>query len=174
VGSGWAEQGHPDRLPATCHRTHGVRHFHGCYPVGDDCLWGANRRRKSAANTLAALKSIRAGRPDGAPTYVITDHLSAHTGADIRRWSRKNKVVLCFTPTYACGRIRSRPASGRCGSSSSPTRTTLTTRCRSVPARLPALVQRQRDVLAAERKERARIRSEKGIRWGGLPLVAAA
>ncbi len=32
---------------------------------------------------------------------------------------------------------------------------------------------RHRDVLAAERKERARIRSEKGIRWGGRPLKAA-
>ncbi|WUX02979.1 hypothetical protein OG568_52915 (plasmid) [Streptomyces sp. NBC_01450] len=31
-----------------------------------------------------------------------------------------------------------------------------------------------RDVLAAERKERARIRSEKGIRWGGRPLATAA
>lgn len=33
---------------------------------------------------------------------------------------------------------------------------------------------RHRDVLAAERKERARIRSETGIRWGGRPLKAAA
>ncbi|AJT69922.1 hypothetical protein T261_8329 [Streptomyces lydicus] len=33
---------------------------------------------------------------------------------------------------------------------------------------------RHRDVLAAERKERARIRSEKGIRWGGRPLQAVA
>ncbi|GAA2508531.1 hypothetical protein GCM10010406_51270 [Streptomyces thermolineatus] len=30
-----------------------------------------------------------------------------------------------------------------------------------------------RDVLAAERKERARIRSEKGIHWGGRPALAA-
>lgn len=45
------------------------------------------------------------------------------------------------------------------------------------PARLPPVAQRQRphrDLLAAERKERARIRSEKGIRWGGRPLAAAA
>jgi hypothetical protein len=32
---------------------------------------------------------------------------------------------------------------------------------------------RRHDVLAAERKERARIRSEKGIRWGGRPALAA-
>lgn len=33
---------------------------------------------------------------------------------------------------------------------------------------------RHPDVLAAQRKERARIRTEKGIRWGGRPLVIAA
>ena len=56
-------------LPATYHRSHGVRYFHGCYSVGDDTLWGVNRHRKGAANTLAALKSIRAARPDGAPHH---------------------------------------------------------------------------------------------------------
>ncbi|SBT38882.1 hypothetical protein GA0070611_0707 [Micromonospora auratinigra] len=33
---------------------------------------------------------------------------------------------------------------------------------------------RHHDVLAAERKERARIRSEKGIRWGSRPLATSA
>ena len=33
---------------------------------------------------------------------------------------------------------------------------------------------RHPDVLAAQRKERARIRSEKGICWGGHPLTTAA
>ncbi|GAA3482937.1 hypothetical protein GCM10018966_093840 [Streptomyces yanii] len=101
AGSCWAKQGKPNRLPATYRRTHGVTYFHGCYSVGDDRLWGVNRRRKGTANTLAALKSIRAARPDGAPIYIILDNLSAHTGADIRRWAKKNKVELCFTPTYA-------------------------------------------------------------------------
>ncbi len=78
-----------------------MTYFHGCYSVGDDRLWGVNHRRKGTANTLAALKSIRAARPDGAPIYIILDNLSAHTGADIRRWAKKNKVELCFTPTYA-------------------------------------------------------------------------
>lgn len=75
----------PDRLPATYHRTHGVRYFHGCYSIGEDTLWGVNRLRKGARNTLAALKSSRAARPDGAPIYVILDNLSAHKGPDIRR-----------------------------------------------------------------------------------------
>jgi transposase InsO family protein len=59
------------------------------------------RCRKGTANTLAALKSIRAARRHGAPIYIILDNLSAHTGADIRRWARQDKVELCFTPTYA-------------------------------------------------------------------------
>ncbi len=101
AGSCWAKQGKPNRLPATYRRTHGVTYFHGCYSVGDDRLWGVNRRRKGTANILAALKSIRAARPDGAPIYIILDNLSAHTGTDIRRWAKKNKVELCFTPTYA-------------------------------------------------------------------------
>ncbi|MBT2543083.1 hypothetical protein J7E99_20830 [Streptomyces sp. ISL-44] len=33
---------------------------------------------------------------------------------------------------------------------------------------------RRPDVLTAHRRERARIRSEKGIRWGGRSSVAAA
>ncbi len=41
--------------------------------MGDDRLWGVNRRRKGTANTLAALKSIRAARPDGAPIYIILE-----------------------------------------------------------------------------------------------------
>jgi hypothetical protein len=65
--SGWAEQGCPDRLPAACHRTHGVRYFHGCYSVGEDILWGVSCRRKGAANTLTGLKSIRAARPGRRP-----------------------------------------------------------------------------------------------------------
>ncbi|TCJ33238.1 hypothetical protein E0504_38990 [Parafrankia sp. BMG5.11] len=44
---------------------------------------------------------------------------------------------------------------------------------RSRPAQPPPRAHAP-DVLAAERKERARIRSEKGIRWGGRPLKTAA
>lgn len=123
-----------------------MRYSHGCYSIGDDALWGVNRWRKGAVNTLAALKSIRAARADGAPIYVILDNLSAHKGVDIRRWAKKNKVNLCFTPTYA--------------SWANP-----------IEAYFNA---RHPDVLAAQRRERAWIRSEKGIRWGGRPLAAAA
>jgi transposase len=177
AGSCWAEQGRPDRLPATFHCTHGVTYFHGCYSVGDDILWGINRRRKGTVNTWAALKTIRAARPDGAPIYVIVDNLSAHTGTKIRRWAKKNKVELCFTPTNASW---ANPIEAHFGplrqftlaNSHHPNHTVQTRelqrylRWRNANARHP-------DVLAAQRRERARIRSEKGIRWGGRQLIAA-
>lgn len=133
AGSCWAKQNRPDRVPATYHRTHGVTYFHGCYSVGDDTLWGVNRRHKGAVNSLAALKSIRAARPDGAPIYVIMDNLSAHKGTKIRAWARKNKVELCFTPTNASWANPVEAHSGRCGSSPSPTPTIRTTPCRPGP-----------------------------------------
>lgn len=177
-GAGWAAAGHPERHPATYHRTHGVRYFHGCYSVGDDTLWGVNRCKKGAANSLAALKSIRAARPDGAPIYVILDDLSAHKGEKICRWAKKHRVELCFTPTYASW---ANPIEAHFGplrqftvANSNHRNHTVQTRAlhaylgwRNKNARHP-------DVLAAQRRERARIRSEKGIRWGGRPLAAAA
>jgi transposase len=59
------------------------------------------RRRKGGDHSLAALKSIRAARPDGAKIYVIMDNLSANKTPAIRKWAKKNKVELCLTPTYA-------------------------------------------------------------------------
>jgi transposase len=178
AGSCWAGQNRPDRLPATYHRTHGVTYFHGCYSVGDDTLWGVNRRRKGAGQSLAALKSIRSARPDGAPIYVIMDNLSAHKGTKIRTWARKHRVELCFTPTNASW---ADPIEAHFGplrqftlaNSNHPNHTVQTRelhrylRWRNANARHP-------DVLAAQRRERARIRSEKGLRWGGRPLTSAA
>ncbi|WP_405652459.1 IS630 family transposase [Streptomyces sp. NBC_00019] len=176
-GSCWTEQTRPDRVPATYHRTHGVRYFHGCYSVGDDTLWGVNRRRKGAGNTLAALKSIRATRPDGAPIYAILENQSAHKGADIRRWAKKHKVELCFTPTYASW---ANPIEAHFGplrqftiANSNYPNHTVQTRALHAYLRWRNANARHRDVLAAERKERARIRCEKGIRWGGRPLATA-
>ena len=177
AGAGWAPSKHPRRLPANYHKLHGVRQFHGCYSVGDDQLWGVVRRRKGAANTLAALKSIRRQRPDGAPIYVILDNLSAHKGKAIRAWAARNKVELCFTPTYASwanpieaqfGPLRTFVIAG----SDHPNHPALTRhlhnylRWRNANARHP-------DVLAAQRRERARIRSERHRRWG-QPAIRAA
>ncbi len=178
LGAGWGRKGHPDRLPANYHKLHGVRQFHGCYSVGDDTLWGVLRKKKSAANTLAALKSIRAARSDGAPIYTILDNLSAHRGSAIRTWAARNKVELCFTPTYSSwanpieahfGPLRTFVIAG----SDHPNHPRLARklhgylRWRNANARHP-------DVLAAQRRERARVHSEKGIRWGGQHLTPAA
>jgi transposase len=169
-GATWAPESKPTRLPATYHRTHGIRYFHGCYSIGDDQLWGIVRRRKGAEHTLAALKSIRAARPDGAPVYVVLDNLSANKTPAIRRWAARNRVELCFTPTNASwanpieaqfGPLRTFVM----GASNHPNHPALARRLqaylrwRNAHARHP-------DVLAAQRRERARVRSERQQRWG--------
>ena len=100
AGSAWAPARRPQRQPANYNKTHGVRQFHGCYCVGDDTLWGTVRKQKSAANTLAALRSIRARRPDGARLHVILDNLSAHKAPTVRQWAANNNVELCNTPPH--------------------------------------------------------------------------
>jgi transposase len=157
-GSSWASQQHPDRLPATYRRTHGIRYFHGCYSLGDDQLWGITRRRKGADHTLAALKSIRAARPDGKQLHVILDNLSANKTPAIRRWATRNQVQLCLAPTSAswANPIEAQfgPLRGFVlGDSDHPNHTVLARklqaylRWRNANARHP-------DVLAAQRRER--------------------
>jgi len=176
-GSAWAVRTKPARLPATYHRTHGIRYFHGCYCLADDQLWGINRARKGGGHTLAALKSIRAARLGGYRLYVILDNLSANKTPAIRRWARRSNVELCFTPTNASwanpieaqfGPVRTFTMGG----SDHPNHTVLARklqdylRWRNANARHP-------DVLAAQRRERARIRSERQQRWGRPKLKAA-
>src|SRR5688500_17724505 len=177
-GAGWAPRGKPHRLPANYHKTAGVRSFHGCYSVGEDRLWSVVRAGKSAANTLAALRSLRAARPDGDPIYVILDNLSAHKGPKIRSWAVRHAVELDFTPTYASwanpiephfGPLRSFVLAG----SNHPNHVVLARalhahlRWRNAHARHP-------DVLAAQRRERARVRSERHRRWGQPRQQSAA
>ncbi|MGV9310383.1 IS630 family transposase [Nonomuraea sp. NPDC003727] len=178
AGAGWAKQSRPDRLPATYRRTHGVTYFHGCCSVGDDLLWGVNRSRKGIDHTWAARRSIRAARPDGAPIYVILDNLSVHKNWRIRAWASKHKVELLFTPTYASW---ANPIEAHFGplrqftlSNSNHPNHTVQTRELQAYLRWRNAHARHPDVLAAQRRERARVRSEKGIRWGGRPLTPAA
>jgi len=169
-GTCWAHRKRPVRLPATYHRTHGIRYFHGCYSLGDDQLWGVVREHKGADHTLAALKSIRAARPGGYRLFVIMDNLSANKTPAIRRWARRENVELCLTPTNASwanpieaqfGPLRTFVM----GASDHPSHTVQTRklqaylRWRNAHARHP-------DVLAAQRRERARVRSERHQRWG--------
>ena len=158
-GSSWAPESTPIRLRATYHRTHGIRYFHGCYSLGDDQLWGVNRRRKGGDHSLSALQSIRTARPDGAPLYVIMDNLTANKTPAIRAWAVRNKVELCLTPTSASwanpieaqfGPLRTFTM----GASDHPNHPVLARRLqaylrwRNAHARHP-------DVLAAQRRERA-------------------
>ena len=169
-GSCWAPRKRPARLRATYHRTHGIRYFHGCYSLGADQLWGVTHQRKGADHTLAALKSIRAARPGGYRLFVILDNLSANKTPAIRRWAGRANVELCFTPTNASwanpieaqfGPVRTFVMGG----SDHPNHTVLAgklqdyLRWRNAHARHP-------DVLAAQRRERARIRSERQQGWG--------
>ena len=166
----WAPRKRPMRLRAAYHRTHGIGYFHGCYCVGDNQLWGITREHKGAGHTLAALKSIRAARPDGYRLFVIMDNLAANKTPAIRRWAKRENVELCFTPTNASwanpieaqfGPIRAFVM----GSSDYPNHTALARRLqaylrwRNANARHPG-------VLAAQRRERACIRSERQQRWG--------
>ena len=166
----WAPRKRPVRLRATYHRTHGIRYFHGCYCVGDDQLWGITREHEGADHTLAALKSIRAARPDGYRLFVIVDNLAANKTPAIRRWARRENVELCFTPTNASW---ANPIEAQFG----PVRTFVMggSDHRNHPALARKLQDylrwrnahaRHPDVLAAQRRERARLRSERQQRWG--------
>ncbi len=165
-----ARRKHPVRLRATYHRTHGIRYFHGCYCVGDDQLRGVTREHKGAVHTLAALKSVRASRPGGYRLFVIFDNLAANKTPAIRRWARRENAGLCLTPTNASwanpveahfGPLRTFVM----GTSDHPNHPALARRLqaylrwRNAHARHPG-------VLAAQRRERARIRSERQQRWG--------
>lgn len=155
-----------------------MRYFHGCYSVCDDALWGVNRHRKGADHSLAALKSIRAACSDGAPIHVILDNLSAHKGSKIRRWAARNKVELCFTPTNASWanpiEVHFGPLRQFTLANSNHPNHTVQTRALHRYARVWRNQNaRHPDILAAQRRERARVRSEKGIRWGGRPLNPA-
>lgn len=76
---------------------------------------------------MAALRSIRAARPDGARIYVILDNLSAHKGDTIRRWAKRTGSRCASRPPTHPGPTRSRLTSGRSDSSRPPTPTTATT-----------------------------------------------
>jgi hypothetical protein len=121
-------------------------------------------------HSLSALKSIRAARPDGAPIYVIMDNLSANKTPAVRAWAARDQVELCLTPTSASwanpieaqfGPLRTFTM----GPSDHPNHTVLARRLqaylrwRNANARYP-------DIIAAQRRERARIRSERHQRWG--------
>jgi transposase len=169
-GQAWAEKGKPQRVRANYRRLSGTRVFYGCYSVSEDRIWGKVRPRKSRRHFVAALASIRAERPDGQPIFVICDNLSAHKGPKVREWCEKNKVELCYTPTYSSWANPIEPHFGALRSfvlrnSDYPSHRQLAAalhaylRWRNANARDPR-------ILELVRKERARLRGEAQRRWG--------
>ena len=130
----------------------------------------------AGGNTVPAIARLVQGDED-AIREVSLDNLSAHKGCNIRGWVARNKVELCFTPTYASwanpieahfGPLRTFVVVG----SNHPDHLVATRalhtylRWRNANARHP-------DVLAAQRRERARVRSERQHRWGRTAARAA-
>jgi len=135
------------------------------------------RQRKGPHHTLAALKSIRAAGPGGYRLFVILDNLSANKTPAIRAWAEGANVELCLMPTNASWANPIEPQFGPVrafvlGGSDYRNHTMLARRLhgylrwRNANARHP-------DVLAAQRRERARIRSQRQHRWG-RPTAKAA
>jgi DDE superfamily endonuclease len=128
------------------------------------------RERKGADHTLAALRSIRAARPGGYRLFVILGNLSANKTPAIRRWAQRENVELCFTPVNASwanpieaqfGPVRTFVM----GVSDHSSHTALARKLQAYLRRRNANA-RHPDVLAAQHRERARIRSERQQRWG--------
>ncbi len=98
------------------------------------------------------------------------DNLSANKTPPVRAWAEKHRVHLCFTPTSASwanpieaqfGPLRTFVMGG----SNHPNHTVLARRLQDSLTWRNANV-RHPDVLAAQRRERARVRSERHQRWG--------
>lgn len=169
-GAAWAPKGRPQRLRANYNKPHGSRQLFACYSIGEDHLWGRTEPAKGAAPTLRALQRIRARIDDGEPLYVILDNLNHHRGRAIREWCDANAVELLFTPTYASW---ANPIEAHFG----PLRQfVLANSDHADHSALGKAIRRyvswrnahprDPDLLEAERRHRARIRSEQQRRWG--------
>ena len=100
-GSTWARRRHPDRLPATYRRLHGVQHFLAFYDVQQDVLWGYCRPRKRWQELLEVLHRLRRRYPLDERIYLVLDNFSPHKRREIRLWAKTNNVSLVWTPTNA-------------------------------------------------------------------------
>jgi hypothetical protein len=120
---------------------------------------------------------MRQARSDGAPIYVILDNLSANKTPAIRAWAARNEVEPCLTPTSASW---ANPIAAKFGPLRTFTMANSNHRNHTVLAREMQKYLRWRnanarhpDVLAAQRRERARVRGERQHRWG-RPRAKAA
>ena len=169
--------GKPQRLRANYHKPHGSRQFYAWYSLGADQLAGNLEPCKGSAATLRALKALRAGVDDGRPIHVILDNLNHHKNRELREWCECNSVELVFTPTYASW---ANPIEAHFG----PLRQFVIansdhrdhpTLARAIRRYLNWRNTHTRDpaILDAERRHRAKLRSEAQRRWG-QPRNAAA
>jgi hypothetical protein len=88
AGCCWAERKRPQRLRANYHKHCGVRQFHACYSYAEDTVWGVVRQRKSVKNSLAAIASCRAARPDGRADL-------RHLGQPLRPQVEEDRRLVC-------------------------------------------------------------------------------
>ena len=118
-------------------------------------------------------------RSDDDWIYVILDNLSAHKGSTIRDWAHRNNVELCFTPTYSSWANPIEAHSGPLrefvlNNPNHPNHVVLTRRLHAyLRWRNANANARDPDLLAAQRRERARLRAEKGRPWGRTTTQAA-
>jgi transposase len=176
-GSAWSPAGRPQRLRANYHKPHGSRQFFAWYSIGADQLFGNLEPRKGWAPTLRAFQAIRASVDDGQPIHVILDNLNHHKNRGVREWCAANDVELVFTPTYGSW---ANPIEAHFGplrqfviaNSDHPNHPTLSRAIRKY-VRWRNTHTRDPRVLEAERRHRAKIRSETQRRWGHPTPLAA-
>ena len=130
--------------------------------VGDD-LWGVVRRRKSAANTKAALRLHPRPAPRRRAGLCDLGQPVRRKGTDIRKWAKRNKVELCHphrqlmgephrSALRAAARVRAQQLRPPQPHRAHP-RSAAHLRWRNANKRSPEL-------LAAQRRERARTRAD--------------
>src|SRR5205814_9465187 len=101
AGASWAPAGHLDRLPANYHK-----------PARRPAVPRLLLRRRRHPLGCGPARSIRCEHPGRAQidpqgpagrgaNLHHPGHLSAHRGLKIREWAARNRVELCFTPTYS-------------------------------------------------------------------------
>lgn len=100
-GINWAPLGKPDRVPATYHRTEGVRYLHAAYDLSEDKMHGHMKPQKTHLEFLGFLKYLRSLYPILTLLYVILDNASAHTVTRVLDYAGKHRIKLIFTPTNA-------------------------------------------------------------------------
>lgn len=100
-GHQWSFLGKPAKRRATYRRLHGVRNLHAALDLKDNVLLAHNKIRKRTREHFAFLKYLRRRYPLKERLYIIEDNLSTHHNKLIKKWARKNRVSLVFTPTNA-------------------------------------------------------------------------